>query len=73
LSFPVRKAPSPSENPINQVNQLSEITSEFLPDILLYSSKLKDVSRVVSEGLLSASVPFTSKREDVIKLRFPAD
>jgi hypothetical protein len=73
LSFPVRKAASPSENPINQVNQVSEISSEFLPDISLYRSKLKDVSRVVSEGLLSAFILFTTKREDDIKLKFPAD
>jgi hypothetical protein len=56
LSFPIRKAPSPSEKPINQVNQLLDILSGFIPDIFLYSSKLKDVSRIVSEELLSVLI-----------------
>ena len=33
LSLPVRKAPLPSEKPINQVNQSSDILLKLFPDI----------------------------------------
>jgi hypothetical protein len=51
LSFlwPVRIAPSPSENPMNHVNHASETTSGVKSVNALNSLKLKDVSRVISE------------------------